>query len=757
MSVGNIIYDFLENEIPIFGLYGADKDGHCECGHDYCEAPFKHPRASNWQYTPLWSDEQLETMQEMDYFATGYGVLVSGLLVIDVDARNGGVDSFEKLCTDLGADLLGDAGLAVATGSGNGSMHLYFKAPESCSLVQSLDKYPGIDFKSSGYVVGPQSMHASGNKYTILHGSPSSISEAPSGLVELLKRPEFNRVKYKGATIDITESDLRSMLQYYPNNDLDYEEWIRCGMAIHHATNGAGFDIWDDWSQSSGKYDNRLMEKKWHSFGKAANPVTIGTIIHHAKENGWQHSYDDVTFETTLVDDEPSVTIDLKRPPGFVGQVAKWINDQCLYPRESLSVAAALTAVGNIVGLRHVDAMDGMTTNLFCFCVAGSSTGKEAVQQAYMKIMRAAGISSAVHGSFKSEQEVIRNLTRHQMAAYAIDELGIVLKKIKNAQQKGGASYLEGLIGVLMSAFSKADGYMPISGDVREDITNLLNRELSAINKKIDLNEDKEGTLQRRKDQVERSIKDLENGLDSPFLSVLGFTTPVTFNSLMDYEQATNGFLSRSLIFNDLETNPRRKPGFSKKPMTDEMAATLQQLYSMGECDVYDYGRIEHHGEKYRIQSDEEAAALLDQVYEHFWEMAEQHKSASGLEAIPRRGYEIVAKVSTILAAPSGLRTAEHVQWAFAMAKHDCEYKLKLAYANMKDEQDEKTDAVRARIMNAITKDHGETLSVLVNRCRPHKKELVEECLRILLEKGIVIEKETTASNGRKSVRYFES
>src|SRR5690554_3771452 len=169
MSVGNIIYDFLDSEIPIFGLYGATPDGKCECGNEECEALYKHPRASNWQYTPLWSDEQLETMEEMDYFATGYGVLVSGLLVIDVDARNGGVDSFSKLCADTGLDLLGESGLAVATGSGNGSMHLYFKAPESLSMVQSLQKYPGIDFKSSGYVVGPNSMHASGNKYTIIH------------------------------------------------------------------------------------------------------------------------------------------------------------------------------------------------------------------------------------------------------------------------------------------------------------------------------------------------------------------------------------------------------------------------------------------------------------------------------------------------------------------------------------------------------------------------------------------------------------
>ncbi|AIM40821.1 DNA primase [Idiomarinaceae phage Phi1M2-2] len=749
-------YDFLDNEIPIFGLYGFNGE-ECECGRDGCDAAGKHPIASNWQHSPLWSDDQLETMEEMGQFDSGYGVLVNGLLIIDVDARNGGVKSFEKLCHDLDEDLLGAAGLAVATGSGAGSMHLYFKAPDKVSLLQHHDEYPGIDFKSSGFVVGPESRHVSGNTYQVIHGSPAEIDEAPESIIKKLKRPEYHRAKHNGETLDLTDNDIRAMLQYYSNTDLDYEEWIRCGMAIHDATNGAGYELWDEWSQKSDKYNPTMMEKKWHSFGKTSNPVTVGTLIHHARQNGWQSSYDEVTFDTDLVEDETlSGVVDLTRPPGFVGEVTKWVNSQCLYPREQLAVAAALTAVGNIVGLRHVDAMDGMTTNLISFCVAGSSTGKEAVQQAYMKIMRAAGIAGAVHGAFKSEQEVIRNLTRHQMAAYAVDELGITLKKIKNAQARGGASYLEGLIGVIMSAYSKANGYMPVSGDVREEIKTQLLKERAACDKKIDRNEQAD-LCERRIIKIDKALADLDNGIDSPFLSAIGFTTPVTFNDLMDYEQATNGFLARSVIFNDLETNPRRKSGFNKEPMTSEMEATLQQLYAMGEFDMMEGARIEYHGTKHQIQSDEDAAQLLDEVYEYFWQQAEQHKSVSGLEAVPRRGYEITAKVSTILAAAEGIRTAEHVRWAFALAKRDVDYKMKLAYANIKEEQEDKTDAVQARIMNCLTKDHGETLSVLVNRCRPHKKELVESCVKNLLEKGVLIEKETTASNGRKSVRYFES
>jgi len=56
--------------------------------------------------------------------------------------------------------------------------------------------------------------------------------------------------------------------------------------------------------------------------------------------------------------------VDLLSPPGFVGDVAAWIDSQCRYPRRRLCVASALVTVGNIGGLRHEDARDGVTANM---------------------------------------------------------------------------------------------------------------------------------------------------------------------------------------------------------------------------------------------------------------------------------------------------------------------------------------------------------------------------------------------------------
>ena len=745
--------------LKVFGLYGA-KGELCDCGNEHCKALFKHPVASNWQYTPDWSDDQFETMHEMGQFDTGFGVLVSGLLVIDVDARNGGVDSFMDLCRDLGADFLSESGFAVATGSGDGSMHLYFKLDETISLLQHHDSYEGIDFKSSGYVVGCGSLHKSGKKYTVIHGSPENITTASDSIIKLLKKPDTYRIKTGMGVVDMTSKEIADVLNHI-DCDCDYDTWIKCGMAVHDALKGDGFEIWDDWSRKGKKYTGIVQtEKHWHSFGKSSNPVSAGTLIFYAEQNGYQQN---VEFEATEIFEEETQNgeidisgVDVKRPPGFAGELTSWINNQCLYPRETCAVATALTAIGNITGMRYRDEMDGMTANLFSFCIAGSSTGKEALQKAFIEIMKSAGISAAVHGGIKSEQELVRNLTRNQAAFYCIDELGIVLRKIMNAG-KGGASYLEGVIGLAMSAYSKADSFLPVSGDVKDAIKKDLQTELASCNKKIDENEDKTGAIKRRAEQIDHALENIDQGLERPFLSILGFTTPVTFNSLIEYENATNGFLSRAMIFEEPENNPKRKIGHKKEPMSEHLQNTLFNMYHMGSFDALEQNaRIEHSGDVSSIATTSNAQTMLDSVYQSFWDMAEDAKSSSGLEAIPRRGYELVGKLSFIVAIPEGVRDVEHVRWAYAVVMQDIDKKMKLAHSNM-SEKDSPTDAIAIKIQSILQSfDEPVTHGVLINRCRPHKKENVQKVIDKIISNGLIKKTEKQHKSKKNTVIQYE-
>ena len=629
--------EFMDAGHVIFGLNrikGTKDDPQCGCGNPECGAAGKHPVASNWQHSPLWSNEQIEIMELTGQLATGYGVSTRKLIVIDVDARNGGVDAYKRLIADI-PEIAG-AGMIVETGSGGGSKHLFFNAPDGVALQMHLDTYKGIDFKSgAGFVVGAGSLHASGSQYTVLVGEPDDIDDAPAGLIELLKRPERHRSEYNGTHVDVSHSDIAAMLAHV-DSDCDHEQWYRSGMAIHHATGGTGFAVWDEWSARGSKYpDSEALEKRWHSFGKSANPVTIGTLIHYAEEAGWVQPVGFVA-ESEIDFDAPADApadglpfdisgIDLKRPPDFVGKVTEWINGQCRRPRENLAVAGALYAIGNIIGLRYTDDLDGVTGNMFVFCVAGSRTGKEAIMQSVTKLHKAGGIAAAQHGAMKSEQEIIRNLTRHQSALYVIDEIGIQLGKIQNAQKSGSAPYLDGIIGMLMSAYSKADGVLPLGGDVKEELTAILSKQLAAIKKRIDEN-DATSFDERKTAQLEQVLNRLDEGLERPFLSLVGFTTPVTFESLVDYQSATNGFIGRALLFNERDTAPAAKKRFRKPPMPDDMRAALGNLYSFGEYDALGGQRVEYYGKRQGIPTDDLAADMLDRVDDWFQEQAEVQK-----------------------------------------------------------------------------------------------------------------------------------
>jgi hypothetical protein len=751
--------DFWEAGHLVFGLHGVTSEGFCKCGDKDCKAVLKHPLVSNWQYTPHWSEEQLEVMEMTGQFETGYGILLrNDLLVVDVDARNNGLQAYDRLLEKVPS--VAGSGLIVRTGSGGGSRHLFFKIPSGVALMTKHPDYQGIDFKSgASYVVGPGSLHASGSRYEIVHGSPDDIEEAPEELVALLQKPERHRADMGNRMVDVSHGDLADMVKYVDGYD-DYDVWVRVGMALHHASGGTAIDIWDQWSAQSSKYSDSEITTKWHSFGKGSNPVTLGTLAHYAEQGGWKQPVTfvpDVEFDFEQVvevqaDKIDTTGIDILRPPGLIGRLAEWIDQRGRRPRERLASLAAIYAMGTIA-MRYIDDRDRTTGNLFVFNVAGSASGKEAIVQAVGEIMLHCGMSAATHGTIKSEQEITRNLTRHQAAIYVVDEIGFLLQKIKSAQKRGGAVYMEGVVGLLMSAYSKADGRMTISGDMKEDIRRELRKELAQIDKQIDENGEK-SFLTSRRAAVVHQLETLDQGIDRPFLSLCGFTTGKNFDELVDYEMAANGFIGRAILNIETETVPPTRIGWKKVELPEDIKISLQQIAMGGSFDTTAQSRVEYYGERIVIPTEAKASEMLDNIIRHFDRLAEEHKSHTGLEALAMRSYEQVSKISFILSVPEGVRTVEHVRWAFALVKKDLDTKMRMVTANDR-EKDAPALAMKARVGQLISGDTGETLGVIMNRMRGFKKEDVEACLKKMVDRGEAVAEEATHPyNKKKIVRY---
>lgn len=75
-------------------------------------------------------------------------------------------------------------------------------------------------------------------------------------------------------------------LDYIAASSLNYQEWINIGMALKNE--GYPCSVWDDWSaKDDARYKAGECERKWAGFNGSTNPVTGGTIMQMAKNNGF--------------------------------------------------------------------------------------------------------------------------------------------------------------------------------------------------------------------------------------------------------------------------------------------------------------------------------------------------------------------------------------------------------------------------------------------------------------------------------------
>lgn len=82
------------------------------------------------------------------------------------------------------------------------------------------------------------------------------------------------------------KQNLLKILSYIDPAMLDYQSWVNVGMALKDA--GYTPVDWDNWSQrDAGRYRPGECIKKWESFNGSSTPVTIGTIVQYAKDQGW--------------------------------------------------------------------------------------------------------------------------------------------------------------------------------------------------------------------------------------------------------------------------------------------------------------------------------------------------------------------------------------------------------------------------------------------------------------------------------------
>ena len=197
-------------------------------------------------------------------------VLTHEDLVLDIDARNGGLESAEKLADDCRLRIP----KSVKT---PGGYHCYFQKSKYLKTVGGLKDYPGIDILTEGRQVVVVGSRTEQGEYQTINGQ-IEFHPLPKDLAKIIQRKE-NVEKNDESKID--ELDVLDCL-YRISPDVDYSTWIKIGMAVKSWDSGQrGFELWARWSKDGEKYKEGECEKKWRSFDGSG--VSIGTLVHHAQ------------------------------------------------------------------------------------------------------------------------------------------------------------------------------------------------------------------------------------------------------------------------------------------------------------------------------------------------------------------------------------------------------------------------------------------------------------------------------------------
>lgn len=163
---------------PVVPVHSPLPSGRCSCG-PACGSPGKHPRIRAWR-----SDATV-AVEAIDSWWSGWpeaniGILTgarSGVMIIDVDHRNGGWEGLAQL-----ENAHGSLPVTIKVRTGSGGLHLVFVHPGRNLRGGASRLGRGVDVLADGqFAVGVGSRHASGGTYVSTGSAIIGTCSVPRG------------------------------------------------------------------------------------------------------------------------------------------------------------------------------------------------------------------------------------------------------------------------------------------------------------------------------------------------------------------------------------------------------------------------------------------------------------------------------------------------------------------------------------------------------------------------------------------------
>lgn len=253
----------------------------------------KIPVDRRWQER---SYNQGEVLERARRDGLNLGVrLPADVVVVDVDPRNfpAGRDSLAELAVAFGLPLASAPHVLTGNLSHPGH-HYYFLKPAGAVLLDSVDGFEGVEFKSLGrQVVVPGSVHPTGGLYRWAPDSPPlhEMPDLPARLVEAARRPDRPKKQAAGAGELSPEQLAETLAQLDPCDfgENQHKRWLDLMMACHFATKGEGRQEFIDWCMGDGNYRGQEWKvgRRWDSLhAERDEAVTTATLQMFLSEVG---------------------------------------------------------------------------------------------------------------------------------------------------------------------------------------------------------------------------------------------------------------------------------------------------------------------------------------------------------------------------------------------------------------------------------------------------------------------------------------
>jgi len=267
--------------------------------------------------------DHTETLERAQRERLNLGVrLPADVVVLDVDPRHfpDGTNSLDKLVADTGIDL--SAAPHVLTGNLNTpGHHYYFRKPAGAVLLESIEGYAGLEFKSLGrQVVAAGSVHPTGGLYEWAADSPplADMPDLPSNVLKMARRPERTAAPSSDAG-ELTPELLAKTLEQLDPCDFgkkQHERWKELMMACHYATDGEGRQEFIDWCMGDSEYADQdwIVGRRWDSLHvNRDQKITTATLRMYLQEVGGDIASPDPEDDFDVWEDDGTVEAESSR------------------------------------------------------------------------------------------------------------------------------------------------------------------------------------------------------------------------------------------------------------------------------------------------------------------------------------------------------------------------------------------------------------------------------------------------------------